>query len=128
MARSENNIVAFRKGGFMKVSENFKQYLEMERKHKQDWIDQKKAKCDAKIALHKKHNNEWVDFSKKYIDRLEKGEQAENFLIDKLNNVIKLHEEQSRERAELHEINHKKCLEIQEKHKKELEAFKKTLS
>lgn len=111
----------------MKSAENFKQFLEIERKHKQDWIDHKKAKAEAKSMLCKKHKDEWFDFTKKYIDRLAQGEQLDNYLVDKLNNVIKLHEEQSRELRELFEADYKKVLAIAEKHKKELEAFKKTL-
>lgn len=77
--------------------------------------------------MHKKHKDEWIDFSEKYIDRLARDGQTENYLTEKLNAVIKLHEQQKINYRDFYDANHKRALDLEEKHKKELDDFKKTL-
>lgn len=112
----------------MKSSESFAQFLAMEQKHKQAWIDLKKAKIDAKIALKKKHVDEWVAVGKKYIELLAKGgTDVERYFGDKLHEVIKLHEKQKDEMKAHCDADRKKADDLFMKHKTELDNFKKAV-
>ena len=100
----------------------------MEQKHKQDWLNHKKAKFDAKIATIKKHIDEWFNLKKKYAEQLAKGVKPEMYLADQLNEMIKIHEKQTSEMQELCDSHHKKGVDLAQSHKTELDNFKKSLN
>jgi len=99
----------------------------MEHRHKQDWLDNKKANFNAKMAMIKKHKEQWFGLNEKFIHQMGQGVAVETVLAQKLSNMIKLHEAQNKEWAAMCEANHKKSSEIAKKHEAELEAFKKGL-
>lgn len=117
-----------KKGFLMKSSENFVQFLVMEQKHKKDWIEYKKTKIDAKIALKKKFIDEWVTMGKKYMELLGKGGvDVEKYLADKLRDAVKLHEKQKNEMKELCDTDRKKADNLFAAQKTELDNFKKAV-
>ena len=100
----------------------------MEQKHKQDWLDHKKAKCIAKLAMVQKHKDEWVAMKVKYIEKLATESKPEIYLVDKLNDMIKIHEKQKEEWKNLCDSNYKKAGDIALAHKTELDNFKKSIA
>lgn len=110
-----------------KSAENFTNFITMEHKHKLDWLDYKKAQLDTKIDLVKKHKNQFFELKKKYMSKMAKGENPQTYLDSKLNDMIKLHEEQNLEWKEMCEANHKKGADIAQSHKTELDNFKKSI-
>lgn len=110
-----------------KAAANLVKFITMEQKHKQDWLDHKKAKFDAKMAMMKKHIDEWFNLKKKYAEQLAKGVKPEKYLADQLDEMITIHEKQKSEMQELCDSHHKKGTDLIQSHKTELDNFKKTL-
>lgn len=50
--------------GVEKAAENMLKFMSMEQKHKQDWLDNKKASFDAKIEMLKRHKDQLFDLKK----------------------------------------------------------------
>lgn len=111
-----------------KAADNLILFIKMEQKHKQDWLDHKKVKSASKISMKKKHSDEWFDLKKKYAEQMGHGIKPELFLVDKLNEMIKIHERQKDEWKELCDSNHKKSADIAQAHATELDNFKKTIT
>lgn len=103
-------------------------FIKMEQRHKQDWLDHKKAKFDSKISLMKKHKDEWFALKTKCIEQLAKGAKPETYLADELNEMIKIHERQKTELKTLCDSTHKKGSDIAQAHKTELDNFKKSIA
>jgi len=111
-----------------KSAQNTLKFLAMEQQHKEDWLNYKKDKYDAKIDMIKKHKNQMFDLKKKGIEELSKGMDMQSYLTEGLKAWVKLHEEQNKEWKELCETWHKKGSDVAASHKKELDSFKESLN
>lgn len=111
-----------------KEFEHIEKFMNMEHKHKFEWLDNKKAEFDAEIDLAKKHKNEWFDLKKKQMEKFAKGGDASMNMGQELNDMIKMHEAQNNAWKEMCETNYKKDQEIARSHKAELDDFKKSIN
>lgn len=114
--------------GMEKTAEHFMNFMSMEHNHKQAWFDYKKANVDAKVELMKKHNTELFELKKKHLEAMAKGNKDQAYWMEKLNDMIKLHEAQNNEWKEMCEAQYKKGADIGRTHKLELDAFKKAVA
>ena len=111
-----------------KAAKNLDDFITMEHKHTQDWLNYKKAKFNTKMDLIQKYKDASFDLKKKHIDMLAKGESPEVFLTAKLNDMIKIHKELKNDWNAMRESNHKKSSDIINTHKIELDQFEKAIA
>lgn len=102
-------------------------YNEMEKSHMDDWLDLTRQYHNDKYALIKKHHDEKADFHHRGLQKLKESGFSKDMLRTKLEDMIKLHEQQVEEWHDLCENHSKQGKMFYEKHKRELEDFKRSL-
>jgi hypothetical protein len=109
-------------------SDQLIEFIVMEQQHKQDWLDHKKESFDAKIEMLKRHKDRLFALKKQNTQELAAGVDIQKFFGEKLDEWIKLHEQQNTEWKELCATQYKKGGEIAQQHKEQLDEFKESIS
>jgi hypothetical protein len=110
-----------------KPADKLIEFFNMEKKHKQDWLDYKKSNYQAKIDMIKKHKADIFDMKMSHIRKMATGEKMDQVLNNKLHDMVKMHEKHNEDWKKLHDSQCKKGDEIGDQHNKELADFKKSI-
>lgn len=100
-------------------TENLIKFIDMEQKHKQDWLDYEQAKFNKEMEMIKKHNSQLIKLAQDFPSKVVARQQ--------LRETVKLHEDQNNDWAKMCEANMKEATDLAKKHEIELSQFKKAL-
>jgi hypothetical protein len=99
-------------------------FKEMEKGHKDRWLDFAKKVHDDKFNLLKKHHDQWTDLHVRHLKMLKNNIITKDVLEGKLQDMISLHENQIGDWKQWHDNMNKNAMNTAHKNSQELEKFK----